>query len=113
MIGKRHILKIKINDNWIFLILVAFTIVFPLELESRLHYLSIIIRTDTSPAEIDSSRTRYVTHPLRLRSSHFHQNEYVEYQNYTLPRVYRVAFSAISLNGYVWVPFSIYRWQQW
>ena len=57
MIGKRHILKIKINDNWIFLILVVFTIVFPLELESRLHYFSIIITTDTSPAQIGSSRT--------------------------------------------------------
>ena len=57
MIGKRHILKIKINDNWIFLMLVVFTTVFPLELESRLHYFSIIITTDTSPAQIGSSRT--------------------------------------------------------
>ena len=54
------ILTVKNNDNdsWTFLTFFDFTIVFPLELETRLYYLSITIATDTSPAQMGCSRTR-------------------------------------------------------
>ena len=52
---------IKYTPSWIFLVTLrrfliffVFTIVFPLELEARLYYLSIIITTDT--AQINCSR---------------------------------------------------------
>ena len=48
----------KNNDNWTFLIFFVFTIVFPLELESRLYYLFITITTDTSPVQIGCRPTR-------------------------------------------------------
>ena len=51
-------LTIKTNDNWTFLIFFVFTIVFPLELETSLYYLSINITTDTSLTQIGCSRTR-------------------------------------------------------
>ena len=51
-------LTIKTNDNWTFLIFFVFTIVFPLELETRLYYLSTNITTDTSLTQIGCSRTR-------------------------------------------------------
>ena len=47
--GKSYILTVKNNDNWTFLIFFAFTIVFSLELKTRLYYLSNTITTDTSP----------------------------------------------------------------
>ena len=50
IIGKSYILTVKINDNWTFSIFFVFTIVFPLELETRLYHLSITVITDTSPA---------------------------------------------------------------
>ena len=53
-----NILPVKNNDNWTFLIVIVFSIVFPLELESRLYYLSITITIDTSPAQMGCSRTR-------------------------------------------------------
>ena len=49
---------LKDNDNWAFLIFFVFTIVLPLELETRLHYSSITIKTDTSPAQMACSRTQ-------------------------------------------------------
>ena len=39
------------------LIFFVFTIVFPLELETRLYYLPITITTDSSPAQKDASLT--------------------------------------------------------
>ena len=52
------VLTVKNNDNWIFLIFFVFAIVFPLELETRFHSLSITITTDTSPTQMDCSRIR-------------------------------------------------------
>ena len=49
IIRKSYILTVKNNDNWTFLIFFVFTIVFPLEQETKLYYLSIAITTDTSP----------------------------------------------------------------
>ena len=38
--------------------ILCLTIVFPLELETRLYYLSITFATDTSPAQMDCSKTQ-------------------------------------------------------
>ena len=46
-IGKSYILTVKNNGNWTFLIFFILTIVLPLELETRLYYLSITIMTAT------------------------------------------------------------------
>ena len=49
-------LTVKNNDNWTFLIFFVFTIVFPLELETRLYYLSITITTDVLPPQMGCSK---------------------------------------------------------
>ena len=56
IIGKSYILTVKSNDNWTFLIFFAFTILFPLELNSRLYYFFLTITTDKSPAWVVCSR---------------------------------------------------------
>ena len=56
--GKSYILIVKTNDNWTLLIFFVFTTMFPLELETRLYYLSITIATDTSPPQMGCSRAR-------------------------------------------------------
>ena len=38
IIGKSYVLTVKNYDDWTFLIFFIFTIVFPLELETRLYY---------------------------------------------------------------------------
>ena len=57
IIGKSYILTVKNNDNWTFSIFFLFTTVFPLELHTRLYYLSITITTDTSPPQMGCNRT--------------------------------------------------------
>ena len=57
IIVKSYILTVKNNDNWTFLIFFVFTIVFSLEQETKLYYLSIAITTDTSPEQMGCSRT--------------------------------------------------------
>ena len=58
IIRKSYILTVKNNDNWTFLIFFVFTIVFSLEQETKLYYLSIAITTDTSPEQMGCSRTK-------------------------------------------------------
>ena len=48
----------KNNDNWKLLVFFVFTNVFSLELETRLYYLSMTIKTDTSTAKISFSRIK-------------------------------------------------------
>ena len=48
----------RISPDWIFSIFFVFTVVFLLELETRLYYLPITITTDISPAQMGCSRTR-------------------------------------------------------
>ena len=52
----QSILTVKNNDSWTFLFFFVFTIVFSLELSNRLYYLSITTMTNTSPAQMGSSR---------------------------------------------------------
>ena len=42
-IGKSYILTIRNNDNWTFLIFSVVTIVFPLELETRLYIFCLLL----------------------------------------------------------------------
>ena len=66
IIGKSYVLTVKNYDDWTFLIFFIFTIVFPLELETRLYYQKILlllidyitITTDTTPTKIDCSRKK-------------------------------------------------------
>ena len=58
IIEESYILTVKNNDDWTFWIFVILTIMFPLELGTRLYYLSITIMTDTSPPQKGCSRTR-------------------------------------------------------
>ena len=60
IVGISYILTVKNNDNWTFLIFVVFIIVIPLKLEARLYYLSITITTDTSPAHMRCSKSKWI-----------------------------------------------------
>ena len=57
IIRKSYILTVK-NNNWTLLIFSFFLPLLPLELETRLYYLSITIMIDTTPAQMGCSRTR-------------------------------------------------------